>query len=120
MLKTSIHGYCRTEQEELRAQLVQLVTEHHGWILEDKLLSPTAYQLRFEVALYDIVEVYAAFQQTGVHLTPSAHRALTEMCLCQKHLAEEMDVQIVTIEMHVTSLEEESIGFRRLLRSHSA
>ncbi len=118
MLHIAIHGYSSTDQAELQALLVQLVVDCGGWILEEKPLSLVAYNLRFEVSLSNIVELYGALQQTGIQFTPVAHRALAEMCLCQQHLSEDDDVQFVSIDLHVGTLAEENMRFRRVVRQH--
>ncbi|MHB8302731.1 MAG: hypothetical protein ACYDC6_07855 [Acidobacteriaceae bacterium] len=118
MLRISVHGYSIEEQAEVQAMLLQLVVDRHGWILEEHRLSATAYRLRFEVGLFDIVEVYGALQQTGLQFTPSTHRALSEMCLCQKHLTEDEEVQIVTVDLQVTKAEDEALRLQRFRRPY--
>ena len=118
MLKIALHSYSSIDQMEIEGRLAQIVVDCRGWILEEKATSLTAYRLRFEVALADIPDLYGCLQQVGLQLTPMAHRALTEMCLCRKHLPME-DEQVVSIDLHVGTLDEERIRFRRFVRMHS-
>ena len=119
MLKIALQGYSSIDQMEVEGRLAQIVVDCRGWILEEKATSLTAYRLRFEVALADIPDLYGSLQQLGLQLTPMAHRALTEMCLCRKHLPPSDDVQIVSIDLYVGTLDEERIRFRRFVRMHS-
>lgn len=116
MLKIAIRGYSAVEQEELQARMVEIVVNRRGWILEEKPLLLDAYHVRFEVGLANIIELYGALQQVGIQFTPAAHRALTEMCLCQKHLTEDREVNIVTVDMHVDIREGEQVGILNLVR----
>lgn len=116
MLKIALHGYNSTGQPEFEAQIVQAVVDCRGWILEEKPTSITSYRLCFEVGLEEIPDLYGALQQAGLQLTPMAHRALTEMCLCRKHLPPSAEVQVVSIDLYVGTLDEERIRFRQLVR----
>jgi hypothetical protein len=116
MLKISIHGYSSANRSELQPLLLQLLVERYAWMLEEVSSSPSEFRLKFELALFDIVEVYAALQQTGIHLTPLAHRSLTEMCLCRQHLDIQQEVQTITIDLRVITYAEERAHVPRLLR----
>lgn len=116
----AIHGYSSLEPPQLQVRLVDQILDCRGWVLEEKQLTPLSYQIRFEVELWNIVEMYSALQRTGVQFTRTAHRALTEMCLCQKHLPEPEQIQIITITLRVGMLQEENVRFRRFLRSRPA
>ncbi len=116
MLKISLHAYSSAEQVDLQARMAQLVRKCNGSAIDQKTLSPAACRLRFEVALSKIVELYAALQQAGLQFTPLAHRALTEMCVCRKHLPNCGDVQIVSIDLYLGTLDEEHVHFRRFVR----
>ena len=119
MLKIALHGYSPIGQTELQGSLLQLVVDCHGWILDERPISLNSYRLRFEVGLVEILDLYGSLQQTGLQLTPMAHRALTQMCLCRKHLPATEEPQIVSIDLYVGTLEEEHIRFRRFVRIHS-
>ncbi len=116
MLNISLHAYSSIEQMELKARMAQLVRRCNGSAIAEKTLSPAACHLSFEVGLSKIVELYAALQQAGLQFTPLAHRALTEMCVCRKHLPNCGDVQVVSINLRLGTLDEEHIQFRRFVR----
>ncbi|MEO6829875.1 MAG: hypothetical protein ABI164_08680 [Acidobacteriaceae bacterium] len=118
MLKIAVHGYSSVGQLEVESRLVQIVIDCHGWILEERAISITGYCLRFEIPLSDIPDIYGELQHAGLQLTPLAHRAMTEMCLCRKHLLPSEEAQIVSIDLYVGMLDEERLRFRRLVRMH--
>jgi len=120
MLKIALHGYTSVAPVEVESRLTQVVLDCCGWILEEKPVSVSAYRLRFEVGLADIQDLYASLQQAGLQLTPMAHRALTEMCLCRHHLPPGGEAQIVSIDLYVGTRDEEGIRFRRFVRMHPA
>ena len=120
MPNIAIHGYSPLESPQLQVKLVDQILYCRGWVLEEKQLSPLSYQIRFELELSNMMEMYGALQRTGVQFTRTAHRALTEMCLCQKHLPEAEQMQVVTILLRVGLLQEENVRFRRFLRSRPA
>lgn len=119
MLNIALHAYSSIEQVELQARLLHVVLECHGWVLEEKPPSLSAYRLRFEVGLSSIAELYGALQQAELQFTPVAHRALTEVCLCQKHLSENAEIRIVSIDLHVAMSDAEHVRFRRLVQMNS-
>ena len=118
MPNIAIHGYSPLESPQLQIKLVDQIVDSNGWVLHEKQVSPFSYEIRFELELANIVEMYSALQRTGVQLTRVAHRALTEMCLCRQYLPD--PEQIVTITLRVGMMQEENLRFRRFLRSHPA
>ncbi|HET9087280.1 MAG TPA: hypothetical protein VFN53_07150 [Acidobacteriaceae bacterium] len=120
MLKISIYGYSGANRSEFQPLLLQLLVDRYARILEESSPSPSEFCLKFELALFDIVEVYAALQQTGIQFTPLAHRALTEMCLCQQHFHMQQEVQTLTIDLRVMTHAEDRTYAPGLLRFRSA
>ncbi len=116
----SIHGYSPLESPKLQIKLVDQIVDSGGWVLGEKQLSPFSYQIRFELEIGNIVEMYGALQRAGVQFTRTAHFALAEMCTCQKYLPEPEQMQIVTITLRVGMLQEENTRFRNFLRSRPA
>jgi hypothetical protein len=119
MLKISIDGFSAAGQTGVQKMLLQLVMDRHAWGVEEDLSTACVYRLRFEFALFDIVEVYGALQRTGIQFTPEAHRALTQVCVCEKYFADSTEVKMVTVDLQVTSREELRVHFQNFARSHS-
>lgn len=120
MLKISLHAYSSTEQRELQLRMAKLVAGCDGWVIEESALSPAACLVRFEIGLAEIANLYGALQQAGLHLVPLAHRALTEMCLCRKHLSNNGESRIVSVDLRIGSMDEDHVRFRHLVRVHPA
>jgi hypothetical protein len=57
-----------------------------AWIVDRKTLSATAMELRLEVQLGMIVELYAALLSAGVEFGRDGHQALADLCTCRKHM----------------------------------
>ena len=120
MLSIALHGYSVIDRLELESRLAQAVSDCRGWIVDEKSVSITGYRLRFEIALVDIADLYGALQQVELQFTPLAHRALTEMCLCRKHLVSrpQEETRIVSIDLYVGVLDVDRIRFGHFLQMH--
>ena len=119
MSMIAIHGYSPLESPQLQMRLMDQILDSNGWVLEEKQLTPYSYEIRFELELGNIVEMYSGLQRTGVQLTRVAHQAMTEICLCKQHLPEQ-EFQMVIITLRVGLMQEENLRFRRFLRSQPA
>lgn len=119
MPKIAVHGYSTLDAADLQPRIARLVLECGGWILHEKSDSFDKYSVLFEAGLGRFSEIYAALQQSGMQFTPASHRAMTQMCSCQQHLKKEEEIPIVTIDLHVGTLQEENRRIRRVLRQRS-
>lgn len=99
-----LHIRSPLEAEDLRAQLVRFVLHGKGWVLEEKTSAPAGYSMRFEMPMAGIAGFYMALQEHGLLLTAVAHRRLTEMCLCDKHLAPTDEARLVAVHVHAATL----------------
>jgi hypothetical protein len=70
------------------------------------MLSPTTVELRLEIQLRSILDLYASILSSGIELTRAGHIALTELCTCRKNLAAADLGQVVTIRLEISFLEE--------------
>ncbi len=120
MPSIAIHGYSALESPKLQIRLVDHLVDSKGWVLEEKQVSSVAYQIRFEVEMDNVVEMYSALQHAGVQFPRTAQRAFTEMCLCKKFSSDPDLIQILTITLRVGTLHEENMRFRKFLRSSAA
>ncbi len=76
-----------------------------AWIVERKTLSPTAVEIRIEIQLRMIVELYAALLSAGIEFGRDGHQALADLCTCRKHM--ELDrAGLVTIRMELAFLDD--------------
>ncbi len=120
MPNISINGYSPLESPKLQIKLVDQIVDSSGWVLEERQISPISYQIRFELEMSNIVEMYSALQRAGVQFPRTAQRALTEMCLCQKYLPDPEQTHILTITLRVGTLQDENLRFRRFMRARPA
>lgn len=64
-------------------------------------------EIRLEIQLRSILDLYASIVSCGLELTRSGHLALTDLCSCRKNLASVADVgQVVTIRLEISFLED--------------
>jgi hypothetical protein len=99
-----LHLRSPLDASDLRTQLVHLVLQGKGWVLEEKTSAPAGYSMRFELPMDGIADFYMGLQEQGLLLTPVAHRRLTEMCLCNKHLSACDEARIVSVHLHAATL----------------
>lgn len=100
-----LQAFTYEERQGLMPELTSTVSLCGAWILTRKTLSPTALELRLEIQLRSIIELYAALISAGVELTRDGHRALADLCTCRKHLTGNTP-QLVTIRLELTFLED--------------
>ena len=120
MPSIAIHGYSALQSPKLQIRLVDHIVDSKGWVLEEKQVSSVAYQIRFEVEMDNVVEMYSALQHAGVQFPRTSQRTFTEMCLCNKFSSDPDLMQILTITLRVGTLHEENLRFRKFLRSNAA
>ena len=78
-----------------------------GWVLDRRTLSASTVQLRVEVQLRSIVDLYGSIIAAGLELTRASHIALTDQCTCRKNAATVADLgQILTLRLEISFLED--------------
>ncbi len=84
---TELRLQCLTYDE--RATVLPAITEAvdraGGWILDRRTMAAHALELRIELQVRALIDVYAAVVSSGVELTREAHMLLTERCLCRQY-----------------------------------
>jgi hypothetical protein len=98
---------CLTYDE--RATVLPAITDAvdraGGWILDRRMLAAHALELRIEVQVRALVDVYAALVSSGVELTREAHLLLTERCVCRHYQnSRQSRSSILTIQLEVAFL----------------
>ena len=90
-----------------------------GWVLDRRTLSASTLELRIEVQLRSIVDLYGSVIAVGLELTRASHLSLTDLCTCRKNAMTGSDLgQIVTLRMEVSFLED--LTLHSLLAAGSA
>lgn len=105
MQSVDLQAFTYEERQGLLPTLTTTVSHCGAWILDRKTLSPTSMELRLEIQLRFIMELYAALVSAGVELSRAGHQNLADLCTCRKHLQDDI-AQVVTIRLELTFLED--------------
>lgn len=114
MQMLQIQGYSYEDRQGLLPVLTGAVTGCGGWVLDRKMLSAATLEIRVEVELRAVLDLYAAMVAAGLELTRSGHLALTGLCLCQKHFKSMSQGKVVTIRIEISFLEEANLNLQML------
>jgi hypothetical protein len=102
-----IQGFSYEERQGLLPTLTSALADCGGWVLCRKTLSPSMMEIRFEIQLRSILDLYASIVSSGLELTRAGHLALTDLCTCRKNIANAAELgQVVTIRLEISFLED--------------
>ncbi|MDP9052192.1 MAG: hypothetical protein M3O31_15955 [Acidobacteriota bacterium] len=102
-----IQAFTYEQRHGLLPELTSAFSNSGGWITERKTLSPTNMTFCVEIQLRSILDLYAAILSTGVELTRTGHKALSELCTRRQHHHITCDLgQIVTIRLEIAFLDD--------------
>jgi hypothetical protein len=119
MSSLNIQGFSYDERSGVLPGLLASLADCGGWVLDRRALSSRTMELRVEVQLRSILDLYGTIIAAGLELTRSSHMALTDLCTCRRNLTAMSDLgQVVTVRMEISFLEE--ITLHSLLESGSA
>ena len=110
MQSLEIQGYSYAERSGLLFSLTTELEQCGGWLLEHRLLSPTTIELRLEIELRSIVDLYAALIAAGLEFTRSGHLALTAACTCRRNQSAFVELRrIIVICLEIDFLEDTTL-----------
>ena len=99
-----IQSFSYEERQGLLPNLTSALADCGGWVLS---LSPSMTEIRLEIQLRSILDLYTSIVSSGLELTRSGHLGLTNLCNCRKNLTTATDLgQVVTIRLEISFLEE--------------
>lgn len=102
-----IQGFSYEERDDLLPCLGTALADCGGWILCRKAVSPSAIELRLDIQLRAVLDLYAGIVSSGLELTRSSHLMLTDLCNCRKNLTDPAELaQVVTIRLEINFLED--------------
>jgi len=102
-----LRGYSYDDRQGLLPTLTSALTNCGGWVLDRKTTSPTTIELRIEIQLQGIVELYASLVGTGLELTRGTHDTLTALCTSRKYIASSAhSCQLLSIRLELNFLED--------------
>ncbi len=106
MQSLDIQSFSYEERASVLTQLTTAFADCGGWVLDRKTLSPTLSEFRIEIQLRSVLDLYAGILAAGIELTRSAHLALTDLCTCRKHLRSIDLMQIISLRIEISFLED--------------
>ena len=78
--------YC--DRRGVLSDLTTCMDECGGWVLERRAVSAKAMEIRLELGLESILELYGSLMGTDIELTCNTHATLTDLCTCRKNAAQ--------------------------------
>ena len=115
LIELQAHTY--EERHGMMPALTTAVSHCGAWIVERKTISSKSMELRIEVELQMIVELYATMLAAGIELGRDGHQALADMCTCRKHMQADQRT-LLTIQMEISFLDD--VTLHSLLMSGSS
>ncbi len=98
---------CLTYDERLNVlpALTDAIDRAGGWLLDRRTVAAHALELKIELQVRALVEIYAALVSSGVELTREAHLLLAERCTCRQHQpSRERMASIMSIRLEIAFL----------------
>jgi hypothetical protein len=110
MQTLQIQSYSYQDRNRVLPVLMNAITRSGGWVLDRKSLSDLTLGFRVEIELSGMLDLYSGIISSGLELTRSAHKSLTEMCMYSHHPRLVDPAQTVVIEMEVSFIEDENLN----------
>jgi len=120
MQKLQIQSYSYDDRQNVVPVLMHAVTRSGGWVCERKTLSPMTLEFRVEIELTGILDLYAGIIGSGLEMTRSGHKALTEMCMFRRHPKLLDPAQTIMLQMEVSFLQEANLDSLLMTGSSAA
>jgi hypothetical protein len=109
MQMLQIQSYSYQDRQSVLPVLMNAVTRSGGWVCNRKALSDMTLEFRVEIELAGILDLYAGIIGSGLEVTRSGHKALTEMCMYSRHPRLLDPTQTILLQMEVSFLEEANL-----------
>ena len=107
MASLDIQSFSYNDRADVLPELLVSLADCGGWVLDRKTLNAGLVELRLEVQLRSILELYGSIIASGLELTRSSHMTLTDLCTCRRNAIDGTGLgQVITIRMKVSFLEE--------------
>ena len=110
MQSLDIQSFSYEDRTAILPALTTALTNNGGWLMDSKTISASTLELRIEVHLLAVLDIYAALIASGLELTRSGHLALTEACTCRSHFAKSAALgQTIAMRLEVSFLHDSDI-----------
>ena len=85
--------------------VLEAVDKAGGWILDRKTMAAHTLELKIELQVRALIDVYAALVSSGVELTREAHLLLTERCMCRQYQTSHQGLSmILSLQLEIAFL----------------
>jgi hypothetical protein len=106
-----LRGHSYDDHRQIVPALLDSVASCGCWVLEQRALSPTITELRFEVQLRSVFELYSGLIATGLKLTPDSHIRMTGLCTVRDHNPRQAKRRrVITMRLELSFLEQTGSG----------
>jgi len=107
MPSLDLQSFSYDDRANVLPVLLSALADCGGWVLARRTMSASVVELRVEVQLRSIVDLYGSIIAAGLELTRSSHLSLRDLCTCRKNAATVSDLgQILTLRLEVSFLED--------------
>ena len=102
-----LRGRTFEDHREIVPTLLDTMAPCGCWLLEQRVLSPTATELSFEIQLRSVFELYSGLLSSGVDLSRDSHTRMKSLCTVRDHNPHHAKRRrIITIRLELIFLEE--------------
>jgi len=105
MQSLDIHGYSYSDRFNVLLSLTDSLTDSGAWITDRSTVSATATELRFEIQLGCVLDLYTALIATGLELTRAAHHSMTDLWTCFNNLQGSCS-EVIAVRLEINFLED--------------
>jgi hypothetical protein len=102
-----LRGHSYDDHRSIVAALLETMATCGCWVLDQRALSPTQTELRFEIQLRSVFELYSGLIAAGVELNRDSHLRLAVLCTLRGHNPRNAKRRrVITIHLELSFLEE--------------
>jgi hypothetical protein len=80
-----LRGRTYEDHQEIVPVLLETMAGCGCWLLEQRVVSPTATELNFELQLRSVFELYSGLLSSGVDLSRDSHTRMKSLCTVRDH-----------------------------------
>jgi hypothetical protein len=104
-----LRGHSYDDHRRIIPALRETMSNCGAWVLEQRAVSPTQTELRFEIQLRSVFELYSGILAAGVELNRDSHVRMTGLCTVRDHNPRQAKRRrVITIRLELTFLEEDT------------
>ncbi len=109
LLIVELRGHSYADHRQVVPLLLDAVAACGCWVLEQRATSPTTTELRLEVQLRSVFELYSSLIASGVELTRDSHTRMSGLCTVRDHNPRQAKRRrIITVRLELSFLEQGS------------